>query len=306
MEMIELQIQIFVLAVVGFVLGKKGVLNTETRDHLVDVILMVVLPCSILQSFEMELSPDILISTLNVFLISCGIQFFYWVWNRFFYKNAEEDKKICLKYATMVSNAGFIGMPVASAVYGSLGLLYASVFLLPQRVFMWSYGLSMFTTVSSREVVKKVLTHPCIIAVFLGLAIMAAYTAGIYLPSPLSATIGQIGGCSTALSMMLIGAILSDVEPREMLNKDAIVYSFYRLLLIPLLVGILLWKLPLDELSIKVSVLLTAMPAASTTVMLAEKYGRDYKFASELIMTSTLLSLITIPIVAMALNAVPM
>ena len=91
-----------------------------------------------------------------------------------------------------------------------------------------------------------------------------------------------------------------------MLNKDAIVYSFYRLLLIPLLVGILLWKLPLDELSIKVSVLLTAMPAASTTVMLAEKYGRDYKFASELIMTSTLLSLITIPIVAMALNAVPM
>ena len=155
MEMIELQIQIFLLAVVGFVLGKKGVLNTETRDHLVDVILMVVLPCSILQSFEMELSPDILISTLNVFLISCGIQFFYWVWNRFFYKNAEEDKKICLKYATMVSNAGFIGMPVASAVYGSLGLLYASVFLLPQRVFMWSYGLSMFTTVSSREVVKK-------------------------------------------------------------------------------------------------------------------------------------------------------
>ena len=306
MEMIELQIQIFLLAVVGFVLGKIGVLNTETRDHLVDVILMVVLPCSILESFEMELSPEILSSTLNVLVISCGIQCFYWIWNHIFYRNAEEGRRICLKYATIVSNAGFIGMPVAAAVYGSLGLLYASVFLLPQRIFMWSYGLSMFTTVSSREVVKKVLTHPCIIAVFLGIVIMVSYTAGWHLPAAVSDTIGQIGGCSTALSMMLIGAILSDVEPKEMLNKDAIIFSFYRLLLIPFLVGLLLWKLPLDELSIKVSVLLTAMPAASTSVMLAQKYHRDYKFASELIMTSTILSLITIPLVAAALNTVPM
>lgn len=93
---------------------------------------------------------------------------------------------------------------------------------------------------------------------------------------------------------------------KMMLNKDAIIFSFYRLLLIPFLVGLLLWKLPLDELSIKVSVLLTAMPAASTSVMLAQKYHRDYKFASELIMTSTILSLITIPLVAAALNTVPM
>ena len=305
MEMIELQIQIFLLAVVGFVLGKKNILNMETKDHLVDVILMVVLPCSILEAFEMELSPEILVSTLNVLLISCGIQVFYWVWNHIFYRKAEEGRRICLKYATMVSNAGFIGMPVAAAVYGSLGLLYASVFLLPQRIFMWSYGLSMFTTVSSREVVKKVLTHPCIIAVFLGLVIMICYTSGIYLPSALSDTIGQIGGCSTALSMMLIGAILSDVEPKEMLNKAALFYSFYRLLLIPFLVGLLLWKLPLDSTSVRVSVLLTAMPAASTTVMLAEKYHRDYRFASELIMTSTILSLVTIPVVAFVLNSVP-
>lgn len=302
MEMIELQIQIFLLAVVGYVLGKKQILNMETKDHLVDVVLMVMLPCSIVKSFEMELSPEILTTTLNILLISCGIQGFYWVWNHIFYKNVDEEQRICLKYATMVSNAGFIGMPVAAAVYGNLGLLYASVFLIPQRIFMWSYGLSMFTTVSGREVVKKIITHPCIIAVALGLVVMCLYTNGIYIPSALDDTIGQIGGCVTALSMMLIGAILSDVALKEMLNRTALVYSFYRLLLIPALVGLILWMLPLDILSIKVSILLTAMPAASTSTMLAEKYGRDYKFASELIMTSTILSLFTIPVVATALE----
>ena len=111
---------------------------------------------------------------------------------------------------------------------------------------------------------------------------------------------------NTVFEEIAMGLENLGVEPKEMLNKDAIIFSFYRLLLIPFLVGLLLWKLPLDELSIKVSVLLTAMPAASTSVMLAQKYHRDYKFASELIMTSTILSLITIPLVAAALNTVPM
>ena len=97
MEMIELQIQIFLLAVVGYVLGKKKILNMETKDHLVDVVLMVMLPCSIVKSFEMELSPEILTTTLNILLISCGIQGFYWVWNHIFYKNVDEEQRICLK-----------------------------------------------------------------------------------------------------------------------------------------------------------------------------------------------------------------
>lgn len=293
MEMIELQIQIFLLAVVGFVLGKKGVLNTETRDHLVDVILMVVLPCSILQSFEMELSPDILISTLNVFLISCGIQFFYWVWNRFFYKNAEEDKKICLKYATMVSNAGFIGMPVASAVYGSLGLLYASVFLLPQRVFMWSYGLSMFTTVSSREVVKKVLTHPCIIAVEIGLVLMLSQTR---LTGFLNATVNSLASSNTAVSMLLIGSFLAGVKFRSMFQWTYFYYGAIRLVGIPLLVYFPCAALRLDLVVTGVSTVLAAMPAASSCAILASKYQCDEVFASKCVVFTTVLSMVTIPL----------
>ena len=78
-----------------------------------------------------------------------------------------------LQYATVCSNAGFLGNPVAEGLYGSIGLLYASVYLIPQRIVMWSAGISYFTESPSRkEVVKKVLTHPCIVAVEIGIVLM--------------------------------------------------------------------------------------------------------------------------------------
>ena len=304
MNMINLQIQIFFMALVGFVLGRKKVLDARTRGHLTDLVLMIALPCSIIGSFQMELSAQILSATLSVLLISIAIQGLYWIWNHLFYRHESEDRRICLKYATMVSNAGFIGMPVSAAVYGPTGLLYASVFLLPQRIFMWSYGLSMFTDVDGREVVKKVLTHPCIVSIFIGMALMVLYTCGIHLPQALDDTISALGACSTPLSMMLTGAILSDVNLRELFQKQVLLFSLYRLIILPLIVLALLLWLPLDPLSMKVSVLLTAMPAANTTVMLAGKYDRDPAFASELVMTSTLLSLFTIPLISGLLSLI--
>ena len=106
MNMINFQIQIFLLALTGFVLGKRKVLDARTRGHLTDLILMAALPCSIIDSFQMTLSAQILMSTLSVLLISIAIQGLYWIWNRLFYRHEGIDRRICLKYATMVSNAG--------------------------------------------------------------------------------------------------------------------------------------------------------------------------------------------------------
>lgn len=301
-NMFIMQGMLFALMLIGLLLKRTGLITDGNRGLLSGLVVNVTLPCSIIKSFEMEFDMEILRSCLAILLVALAIQVGAYILSLVLYPGLEPRHKKVLQYATICSNAGILGNPIAEGIYGALGLLYASIYLIPQRIFMWSYGLSMFTTVSGREVVKKIITHPCIIAVALGLVVMCLYTNGIYIPSALDDTIGQIGGCVTALSMMLIGAILSDVALKEMLNRTALVYSFYRLLLIPALVGLILWMLPLDILSIKVSILLTAMPVASTSAMLAEKYGRDYKFASELIMTSTILSLFTIPVVATALE----
>lgn len=300
--MLSLQIEIFLLMAIGYVLAKKGYFSKETRSQLTNIILMIILPCSIIHSFEIDLSKELLTSTGFILIISFGIQILYALFNKVLYNHLENDKKVCCQYSTMVSNAGFMGMPIAEEVFGATGLLYASIFLIPQRIFMWSSGLSLFAKNKQNNVLKQVLTHPCIIAIYIGIIVMVLRCFQIYIPQPIEKTIQAISQCNTAMSMLVIGGILSDIHIKEVLDKDAFLYSFYRLILIPIVIYFILQFLPVNKISIQLCVLLSAMPAASTTAMLAQKYNGNALFASKLIFVSTLLSLFTLPVCITLLN----
>lgn len=302
--MVNVQIEIFLLAAIGLLLGRRGMISAATREQLIDLLFAIMMPASIIESFMVELTGEVISQTATAFALSCGIQVFYWIWNHVFYRKAAPGRRTVLRYATMVSNAGLIGMPIAAAYFGDRGLLLSAVFLIPQRIFMWSYGLSMFTEASGRDVVRKMLTHPCVVSFAVGFAVMGLCTAGISLPEPVGETLSALSGCTTALSMLLVGSILSDCRLRDLLDRQALTYSFYRLLFIPACIAAILLALPIDSLSAQVAVLLTAMPAASATVMLASKYGCDAPFASEVVMSSTIMSLVTVPVVGMGLSAI--
>lgn len=297
MAMIELQVEIFLLMAVGYILAKKGYFSRETRTQLSNMVLMVILPCSIVKSFQIDMTKELLMNSLMILISSFGIQILYGLTNKVLYKNMSEDRRTCCQYGTMVSNAGFMGMPIAASVFGTIGLLYASIFLIPQRIFMWSSGLSLFAKQKQGNVLKQVLTHPCIIAVFIGIIFMFLKMQGIELPHFINQTIGAIASCSTAMSMFVIGGILSDVSSDELVDKDAFVYSMVRLLGLPLIILLITRLIHLDILPANVCVLLSAMPAASTTAMLAQKYDGNANFASKLVFMSTLFSLVTLPLI---------
>ena len=94
--------------------------------------------------------------------------------NHFLFNRYPDTRKKVLQYGTLVSNSGFLGYPVAEGVYGDLGMFYASVFLIPLRLVMWSVGTGYFMArqESRKEVLKKVLTHPCLIAVYIGIVLI--------------------------------------------------------------------------------------------------------------------------------------
>lgn len=295
--MIGLQMEIFILMAIGWWLSKTGRLSKQTRSQLTDLVISVILPCAIIRSFQMEMSKEVMMSTLLILLISFGIQILYALCNMVLYRWMDEDRRNCCKYGTMVSNAGFLGMPVAEGAFGSTGLLYASVFLIPQRIFMWSYGLGLFAGKGDGKVWKKVITHPCIISVFIGLLLMIAGSYGYTLPSFINDTLKAVASCNTALSMIVVGGILSQVSFRSIFDKDALIYSLIRLFVLPLVILLLLRLTKIPLLAANVCVLLSAMPAASTTAMLAEKYDGNSAFASRLVFVSTLGSLLSLPII---------
>ena len=113
-----------------------------------------------------------------------------------------------------------------------------------------------------------------------------------------------MGGCSTPLCFVIIGSIVGEIPLRELVDRTVVQFSLYRLLLFPAAVFLLTLPLPLDPLARNVSVVLSAMPAGTTTVMLAQKYQRNPQFASKLLVGSTLLSMVTIPLVTALLGMV--
>lgn len=298
MKIISLQLEIFIIIIIGYIFARKGIITKEVRKKLTDIVIDLILPCAIIKSFMMKLTPEIIRDTVVIFIVSFIIQLSYSVFNRIFYNRFDDSKAIILKYATIVSNAGFMGLPIVESIYGQTGLLYASIALIPQRIFMWSAGLSLFTQTDSKSMIKKVALYPCIIAVYIGIALMIIESIGIILPTFMLNTINAIGGCTTALSMLIIGAILNDVKWSELVEKSSLYYSSIRLLIIPITIFICLSLCHMNSLVIGVSVLLAAMPAGSTAAMLAQKYNQDVIYASKIIVVSTILSLVTLPMIS--------
>ena len=201
-------------------------------------------------------------------------------------------KKV-LQYATMCSNAGFMGNPIIEGLYGAQGLLYGSVYLIPLRFFMWSAGLACFTKSTPGETVKKLATHPCILAVLLGFALLLTQWQ---MPAFLDRTLSYFSACTLPVSILIVGSILAGVRVRSIFTGMTAYYCAVRLLLVPLLTLAACRLLGLDALVTGVCVVLSGMPAGSTTAILAEKYGGDAEYASKCIFLSTLLSLATIPL----------
>ena len=303
-DLLTLQGQLALLVVVGIVLTRRGIITTQGRKCLTDLVIDIILPCNIIQSFRMEFSWEVLQSTLTILIVSILLQLFCAVVCAVGYNRYPYARKAVFQYGTVCSNGGFLGNTIAEGIFGSTGLMLASVFLIPQRIAMWSVGVSYFMQDAApasaeekkahrKEVLLKTLRHPCIVAVFLGMVLLLTQCP---LPAFLGNTIKSISNANTAMSMILIGAIIGSSSVQNLLDRDTALYCFIRLAGIPALVLLGCRLGQVSEFVTGISVVLTAMPMGGTTAILAEKYNGDSAFASKCVAVSTVLSLITTPL----------
>ena len=287
--MLVLQITIFGTMIVGLIVRKLGIVGPDARKDLTNLVINIVLPCNIITSFITRLSIDLLRECVTIFLVSVGVQAFSVIYGKVLYRKESPDRSMNLRYGIICSNAGFLGNPIAEGLYGATGLMLASIYLIPQRIMMWSEGIAIYSGISDKkETVKKVISHPCVLACLIGLILLLTQAV---IPEVILTPIQTIGRCNTALSMMVIGMILAEISIKEIVDKAVILYSLQRLVIIPLIIYVVLTILPASHLVRGLSVILAAMPAGATTSMLASKYDRDPVFATKLVVFSTLCSI---------------
>ena len=297
-DMLSLQLMLFCLIIVG-ILAKKTSIVTETgRKALSNLLINVILPCNIVHSFMSgtQVSGEFVRNCILMILLSAAIQLTVTYGSRLVFRSYPKERKSVLSYGMICSNSSFIGLPMADALFGDLGVMYTSIFQIPIRFTMWTAGLALFTEVDKKDAFRKLAKHPCIIAIFVGIVMMVL---PMPLPGFLDSTISSISKCTTPVSMLVIGSILADAPIRSLFSKSVLYYTFLRLIAFPGLVYLVLMPFHLDKLLVSICLLMTGMPAGSTVSILPDKYGGDAAFGSQLIFTSTLFSIFTIPLLTL-------
>lgn len=292
--MIDTQLLLFLYMLCGVYLSKRKLVREDNRGALVRLMMDVAIPLMILDAFNKPASKEEIISSFYVMAIAFAGCVITGLIGLLLWKGQPENKKKVLMYASMFSNAGNAGLPIISLVFGPEGVFYASMYLIPPRILQWTVGLGMFVKPEKGGWVKNVLFNPLVIVVYIGIFMMAT---GTQITGVFGLAIDNLGSMSSPLSMILIGATLAAMNPRVLLDKSVLFTSFFRLFAFPMLIALMLKPMNMDPMLMNICIILLAMPVASNTAAMAERYGGDYKFASAVVSVSTLLSVVTVPII---------
>ncbi|MBV4431479.1 AEC family transporter [Clostridium tyrobutyricum] len=291
---------LFLIIGVGYYASKKGIIDEKMNKGLSDFIVRITLPLLILSSFKGNYSPDMMSTIIKILIFTVLIFIFSIIISNLLNIKISRGKKSVAVFTGIFSNCGFIGFSILNIVYGQKGILYASIFNLVYNLFVWTFGIRIFVKKTDENILKKVLVNPNIISVFIGLILIVF---SISIPSILESFCTAVGGMTTPLSMIVIGSILTQVEIKKIFKDLSLYYiSLLRLLIIPLLIYLILTLLKVDSLVKSIIVISEAMPAATLCPILAQSYGGNVKYASQAVFITTLVSIITIPLVITLLN----
>ena len=294
-KVLELELIMVLLILAGVWLRRQGVLTDGGRDCITDIMMRLILPCNIFLSFQMEVPPEVFRQFGCTMLISLLVMIGVAVLGKVCYRRKPEHQAKVFQYGLVNSNALFIGLPMIQSLLGDPGVIQQNMYMIFVRVFCWSYGLSLYTGEKAdwKQSAKKLVKHPCMLATLLGLVFMLGK---IPLPSFAQRTLSYCGGCLMALSMLLIGAILSEVSVKKLFRRDVWLFSLLRLGVLPGLVFLGCRIFRVDAIVTATCTLMAGMPAASLTAVLAARYRGDAELGSLIVTVSTLLSVATIPL----------
>lgn len=294
---------LFLTMVIGYAAKKRGYMDPQLNKGLSNLILQVALPALIIKSMQFPFSKDLFMDSVKIVGISLMIYSIAIVFSYLYTKliKVEGTKKDIYQFVLIFSNVAFIGYPIIDAIYGDLGVFYTALYNIPFNFLLFTIGVYIMcrNTSAEREKMdyKKILLQPGILAVLLGFTL---FLFSLQLPEIIYETLDIIGSTTTPLSMLMIGGFLADIPVKEVLREEKIMLlALARLFILPILAWGILYTVGLRGVLLGVPVVITGMPAAANAAVFATLYDSDHYLASKSVFITTLLSLISIPLLTL-------
>lgn len=288
-------LQMFLLAGLGYLLFRGKKITAEGSKALANILIYLSLPAVIINGFLVDRTGEHLLGILWSGAAAAALLLLSILISRLIFR-----RDAIASFASSFSNPGFFGIPLIIAFLGQESVFYVACFIAFLNVGQWTYGVSILTGQPIRQgfQLKKLIRAPFIIAILIGLFL---FLTQLQPPQLLQSCLTTVAGLNTPLSMFTVGVYLAQADiPRMIRRRQLYLVAFSRLLLIPAVSLLLLTLLPASLYSMKMALLLAiSCPVGANVAVYAQLHGKDYAYAVETVVVSTLLSILSIPLVTM-------
>lgn len=299
---------LFLLIGVGYGAVRLNFVPSSATQVFSSLLMKITLPATVLVSLVQPYDPAFLHDGVLIVVLGGALLSLYGLiswWSARFFRVSGAKKGVWV-FACMFSNNGFMGFPIALALFHQEGLALAVFLGIPFNLLAYTLGAKLMC--SSREdhggepapSLVSILCTPVNAATLLGVAL---YLAQLSIPTVLSTPLTHLSNITTPLSMIVTGMTLAAGKASDLLrDKDVFSSCFMRLLVLPLLTWGILVLLPISNpLVVGVTLIIMAMPSPAITAILAQTYSADTAFAARAVFLSSLLCLVSIPLISLLL-----
>lgn len=308
-EILQQVLVLFVLILIGLFAVRWKVLPQAAVQGLVSLVLKITLPAMILDSMiHQNFSPAVLAQSGTIVLVSFAVYAALillslplgaWL-------NSPPQDRGVYRFVLSFSNVGFMGFPIVGAVFGKEALFYTALYNLPFNLLTFTLGVWMLLRGHDREgapALWKELANPVVLSILAGFVL---FVTGVQPPALVGRIFELTGSVTTPLSMLLVGALLAQHPVKSALGEPRLyLVAGLRLLVWPAAVFFVLRLFTSDPWLVGIPTLITAMPAAANTALLASAHGANANLASRAVFFTTLLSIFTLPLVVWLLQSAP-
>lgn len=289
------QVMIMLLLIaVGIIAYKAKLITEDGKKQMSNLLLYIVIPAVILNSYRSKFDPALVKGLLWSFLLALlghgiAIAVAY-----LFYHGKNERQSALTRFCCIYSNCAFMAIPLVQSLLGDTGVFYASAYITVFNLLSWTQGVIMLTGKTTKKETGKALLTPTIISIAIGLIV---FFFQIPIPDIIGKPIEYLAALNTPLAMIITGVSIAQANISSCFT-DRRLYgvTLVRNLLIPGIVLIVLRFLPLDETVLLCTLIEIACPTATISVMFATKHHLDAAYASKVITLSTIASIVTIPL----------
>ena len=290
----------FLLVLCGYVLFRKNFISVKTSEQLSRIVISVVNPALMFSSYNTTLDKSLIEGLGQAFAIAALIHILFIAVSKLIIPRKNNQNYGLERYCCIYSNCAFIGIPLVSSVCGSEGVFYLTAYITVFNLLMWSHGIFLLSRKTNFSFVRNVLFSPTIIATLLG---MFVFFLQIKVPAIILKPIDYISNMNTPLAMMIAGATIAQSNIKQAFKKSRIyIIAFIKLLLIPLGVLLILIHFQLNQVALLATIIAAACPVATSSTLLAIRYNLDAKYASQIFGLTTVISMISLPVILLIAN----